>query len=101
MPRKSLRHPSLRPSHPGELIAADIEALGASKTSIAAQLGVTRKALYDILDGKTGVTAAMAVRLETVLGSSAEMWMGLQSAHDLWKARRTTVAKPAKRRAAA
>lgn len=97
MSRNTLRHTSLRPSHPGELLAADLDALKVSKTEVAASLGVTRKALYDVLDGKSGVTAVMAVRLEAVLGSSAEMWFGLQAAHDIWKARQKVEAKNLKK----
>lgn len=80
-------HPDFRMAHPGELLLADIEALGIGKAEFARRLGVTRKALYDILDGKTGITATMALRLESVVGSSAEFWLGLQTQHDLWKAR--------------
>ena len=80
-------HPDFRMPHPGSLIADDLEVLHGSKTEFAKRLGVTRKALYDVLDGKTGVTASMALKLEAVIGSSAEMWLGMQAAHDLWKAR--------------
>ena len=72
---------------PAELIADDLEALGLSKTEFALRLGVTRKALYDVLNGTTSVTASMALKLESVIGSSAEMWLGMQMQHDLWKAR--------------
>jgi antitoxin HigA-1 len=80
-------HPDFRMAHPGELLLADFEALGIGKAEFARRLGVTRKALYDILDGKTGISATMALRLEAVVGSSAEFWLGLQTQHDLWKAR--------------
>ena len=80
-------HPDFRMPHPGSLISDDLEVLHVSKTEFAKRLGVTRKALYDILDGKTGVTASMALKLEAVIGSSAEMWLGMQAQHDLWKAR--------------
>jgi antitoxin HigA-1 len=92
-------HPDLPMPHPGRLLADDVEALGTGKAELARRLGVTRKALYDILDGKTGVTASMALRLEAVFGSSAEFWLGLQTQHDLWKARQAakTQKKPAAR----
>ena len=80
-------HPDFRMPHPGSLISDDLKVLHGSKTEFAKRLGVTRKALYDVLDGKTGVTASMALKLEAVIGSSAEMWLGMQAAHDLWKAR--------------
>lgn len=90
MARKSLRHPDLPVSHPGEHIREDvIPALRMSKTAIAAALGVSRQTLYDLIDEKQGVTASMALRLETAIGGSAEFWLRRQASHDLWKARRT------------
>jgi len=59
------------------------------KTDLADRLGVTRKALYDILAGTTGITAQMAVALEREVGSSAEFWLNLQSNFDLWQVRKT------------
>ena len=84
----SKRHPAVRPSHPAEIIAGAIEDLKISKTAFAAALGISRQTLYDLLDQKQSVSAAMAVRLEATLGSAAEFWMNMQSAHDLWKARK-------------
>ena len=72
-----------------------------SKTEAAARLGITRKALYDVLDGSSAVTPAMAVRLEAVLGSCAEMWFGMQAAHELWKTRQKVETKTLKRLVAA
>ena len=72
-----------------------------SKTEAAASLGITRKALYDVLDGSRAVAPEMAVRLEAGLGSCAEMWFGMQAAHDLWKARQKVETKTLKRLVAA
>jgi len=41
-----------------------------------------------LLNGRAGVSAEMALRLEAGLGTSAEMWIGMQTAFDLWKARK-------------
>ena len=87
--RKSKRHQSIRPSHPAEIIADAIEAHSLSKTAFAGALGISRQTLYDLPDQKQGVSAAMAIRLEAVLGSSAEFWLNLQAAHDLWSARKS------------
>ena len=81
------RHPALRPSHPGEVIADGLHASGTSKVDLAAALGVSRNTLYGLINQKQAVTAEMAVRLEVAFGSTAETWLNLQSAHDLWKAR--------------
>jgi addiction module HigA family antidote len=56
-------------------------------TEAARRLGVTRQALSALLNGRAGVSAEMAIRLEAGLGTSAEMWIGMQTAFDLWKAR--------------
>ena len=87
MIRKSKRHLDVRLPHPAEGLAGDIEALGVSKTAFAKALGVSRNTLYLLLDKKIGVTAEMAVRLETVLGPSAESWLNQQLSFDLQKAR--------------
>ncbi|CEJ87511.1 hypothetical protein HYPGJ_31189 [Hyphomicrobium sp. GJ21] len=44
--------------------------------------------LYDLLDGKTAITAPMALRLERMFGGSAEFWLGLQVQYNLWRAGR-------------
>ncbi len=85
-------HPDFPMTHPGKLLRADISELGTSKTELAKRLGITRKMLYDILNGTSAVTAPMALKLEAVVGSPAEFWLSLQMQHDLWKARQA--AKP-------
>jgi len=57
-----------------------------SVTQAAAQLGVTRACLSRILHGHAGMSADMARRLSDLLGTSAELWLGMQSAYDLWQA---------------
>ena len=85
---KTKRHPSIEPHHPAETLRETIlPALGISKVAFAAALGVSRQTVYDLFSEKQGVSAAMAVRLEAVVGGSAEMWLSLQAAHDLWHAR--------------
>lgn len=48
---------------------------------------MTRQALSDLLNGKAGVSVDMAIRLSKAFGSSAETWLGLQTAYDLAQAR--------------
>lgn len=92
-------HPDFPMAHPGALIGEDIATLGWSKTDAAKRLGITRKMLYDILADRSAITAAMALRLEKVLGSSAEFWLRLQGNYGLHVARKAA-AKPAARKPA-
>ena len=77
----------LNPPHPGEGIKDDIEALGLTTAQAAEALGVSRQQLYRVLAGKSGISAEMALRLETVIGSTADHWLRLQAAYDLSQAR--------------
>lgn len=77
------------PSHPGESIRLDcIEPLGLTVTAAASCLGVSRQALNNVLNGKSGISAEMAIRLGKVFGGSAESWLNLQGAYDLAQARK-------------
>ena len=76
------------PAHPGRLIKADIEALGLSVAKAAEALGVTRSQLYRVIGGKSAVSPEMAIRLEAVIGSTADHWMRLQVAFDLAQVRK-------------
>jgi addiction module HigA family antidote len=74
------------PAHPGEVLREYLpESLGV--TEAARRLGVTRQALSALLNGRSGVSAEMALRLESALGTSAEMWLEMQAGYDLWRAR--------------
>ncbi len=75
------------PPHPGEIIRDQcLEPLGLSVTDAAKGLGVTRKALSELLNGHAGVSPEMAIRLEKAFGSTAETWLRMQLAYDLWHA---------------
>jgi len=77
-----------QPAHPGEVIrAACITPLSLTVTAAADALGVTRKALSDLLNGHSGVSPDMAIRLEKVFGSTADAWLRMQMQRDLWEAR--------------
>ena len=58
-----------------------------SLAEAARRIGVTRATLSRIRNGHAAISADLAVRLGELLGTSAELWMGMQSAYDLWSAR--------------
>ena len=81
--------PMHNPPHPGEIIREDcLRPLGLSVTAAAAWLGVSRQSLSELLNGRNGVSAEMAIRLEKAGWSNAETWLGVQTAYDLWQAKR-------------
>ena len=72
------------PPHPGGFVLRQcIEPLGMSITDAAAALGVTRTTLSELVNGKRGISAEMAVRLSKVFGGSAESWLVQQVQYDL------------------
>ena len=75
------------PPHPGEIVREEcLKPLGLSVTAAAEGLGITRKALSELLNGHSGVSPEMAIRLAKAFGSSAETWLRLQMQYDLWQA---------------
>ncbi len=76
------------PSHPGTLLREVVlPAMRVSVAQAAREMGVSRQQLYKILAGQRAVTAEMAVRVGTYCGNGAELWLNMQSAYDLWRAR--------------
>ncbi len=75
--------PMKNPPHPGRMLKDDFDELGLTVAQAADGLGVTRQQLYNVINGKSGITAEMAVRLEKGVGSTADFWLRLQSAYDL------------------
>jgi len=72
------------PPHPGRIVRQEcIESLGFTVTEAAKRLGVTRQALNNLVNGKGGIAAEMAVRLSKAFGSSPEVWLGMQMEYDL------------------
>ena len=73
------------PPHPGEIIRElCIEPLGLSITETAKGLGVSRKTLSAILNGRAGISAEMALRLSMAFDTTPESWLAQQSQYDLW-----------------
>lgn len=76
------------PAHPGEILRElCLEPLGLSVTETAVALGVTRKALSELLNGRTGVSPEMALRLAKAFGTEPTFWLGLQLQYELWTTR--------------
>ncbi|MBK6806289.1 MAG: HigA family addiction module antidote protein [Betaproteobacteria bacterium] len=75
------------PPHPGEILRSlCLEPLGLSVTDTAEALGVSRKTLSAILNGRAGISPEMAVRLSIAFDTSAESWLNQQTQFDLWHA---------------
>ena len=73
------------PAHPGEVLREYMPD-SVTVTQAAERLGVTRQALSALLNGRAGVSADMALRLSQAFGTSAEMWLSMQLAYELWQA---------------
>ncbi|TQO19753.1 addiction module HigA family antidote [Rhodoglobus vestalii] len=73
------------PPHPGLLLEDYLGDI--SLAEVARRLSVTRATLSRIRNGHASVTADMAVRLGILLGTSAELWLGMQTSYDLWNER--------------
>ena len=72
------------PPHPGRLVRQEcLEPLGLSVTEGAKALGVTRQALNNLVNGKAGISAEMAVRLAAAFGGGPEVWLRMQANYDL------------------
>ncbi|MGZ3755871.1 MAG: HigA family addiction module antitoxin [Mucilaginibacter sp.] len=69
--------------HPGEFLLEEIEERRLKKTEVAKKMGLLPGNLSALFKGKRHINARLAVKLEGVLGVSAEYWLGLQSAYDL------------------
>lgn len=76
------------PTHPGAVLREDVlpGLTGMSVSAFARSLGVSRQTLHAVLAERSGVSAEMALRLGTLLGNGAQLWVDMQSKYDLWHA---------------
>jgi addiction module HigA family antidote len=75
------------PPHPGRIVRQEcIEPLGLTVKDAAERLGVRRQTLNNLVNGKSGISPEMAIRLSKAFGSSPEVWLGLQMDYDLAEA---------------
>ena len=77
----------LNPCHPGEIVRENLDAAELSVTAAAVQLGCSRQALSRLVNGKAGISPAMALALERMGWSDASFWMRLQAAFELARER--------------
>jgi addiction module HigA family antidote len=73
------------PATPGDVLREWLPE-GMTVTKAAEELLISRVTLSKVLNGKAGVTAGMALRLSAWLGTSPELWLGMQTQWDLWQA---------------
>jgi addiction module HigA family antidote len=81
--------PMHTPPHPAEGLKDDLEALSMTTAQAAQALGVTRQHLHRVLTRQSAISPEMALRLEAVIGASADHWLRLQAAYDLAQVRMT------------
>lgn len=75
------------PTHPGAVLREDVlPHLGLSVSAFARSLGISRQTLHAVLAERSGVSAEMALRLGALLGNGAQLWLDMQTKHDLWLA---------------
>ena len=75
------------PPHPGEVLKEGwLDPMGLTVTAAAEALGVTRKTLSSILNGRAGISPSMALRLSRAFDTTAESWLDQQMQYDLWHA---------------
>jgi len=86
------------PPHPGEVLADTVLRAdgGISVTEFAVKLKMTRAAVSRVVNGKAGISPELSLRLEEALGTSAESWLAMQSAYDLYQAKKTHKVKALK-----
>ena len=75
-----------RPVHPGEVIADLLEELDMTQTQFAVALGVSRRTVNEIINGRRPLTVDMAIRVGKAFGNGPGLWLNLQQKVDIWDA---------------
>jgi addiction module HigA family antidote len=82
---KTMRDPKRKPTHPGEVLRADVlPGLDMSQTEFAKRLGVSRLSVSELLLEKRGLSPDMAIRIGKLTNTTPESWLRMQQALDLW-----------------
>lgn len=75
------------PTHAGEILEEEfLKPLGLSQSRLAKEIGVSVRAINEIVNKKRGITPEMAIKLAKRFGTTPEFWLGLQMNYDLWRA---------------
>jgi len=82
--------PMKNPPHPGLGLKDDFDELGLSIVQAADALGISRSQLHRVVSGKSDISAELALRLEVVIGSTADAWLRQQAAYDAAQVRLRT-----------
>jgi addiction module HigA family antidote len=83
MPKSRITTEKLRPIHPGEALGDVLRNAGITASSAAIAMGLPPSTLTRIIKGQRNVTAAIALRIARYFGTSPDIWIGIQTDHDL------------------
>lgn len=78
------RKPTRPPLHPGSVISETLEILGINAFTASKAIGVSAATLTNVINGKSGVSADMALRIGKYFGNGPRIWLDLQATYDLW-----------------
>lgn len=78
------------PPHPGKIIKdIYLKDYNLSVTAFALKLGISRNTASELINGKNGISVEMSLKLSKAFGTSAQFWLNMQQAYDLWIARQS------------
>ena len=81
-----MRNRTRRPTHPGELLREEtLPAVGITQSELATRLGVSRRAVSDLIHERRAVNPDLAHRLARVFDTTPEFWLRLQEAVEVWE----------------
>ncbi len=85
-----MKMPTNRPPvHPGEILLEEfMKPYGMTQIEIAKRIGVSRKHISEIVNGRKGISTDIALRLSRLFGTSPELWLNGQLAWNVWHAMR-------------
>ena len=76
------------PTHPGEILREILEDENLTQTRLAEEIGVSFRAVNELINGKRGITPEMALKLSKRFKTTPLFWLNLQANYDLWKVAR-------------